>query len=835
MSKSSVPRVVSHYRIIQKIGAGGMCEVYLAEDTILKRKVALKVLSQDKVSSEDAKRRFLKEAEATARLDHPNICAIYEVGSDSDLCFIAIQYIEGQTLASKMLSGWAGLEETTDIAAQLADALAEAHAKGIIHRDIKPQNIMLTARGRVKVLDFGLAKLIQERSLSDSQDQTQSLLTGPGTLVGTIPYFSPEQARGEPIDGRSDIFSLGVVIYEMLSGRHPFKAQSEAATLSLILTHEPPPLARFLPEIPNEFQRIVSKMLSKDREMRYQAARELQIDLTRLKGELAFETRLDSESPRIENVAKASARRHGIACVEGGSSANAGETRTAKQRADLRHFFSQTRFFKQVLIGVILISIITSAGIFYLSSRKSDDSIAVLPLIFSRTDISNAADPDGEYIADGITESLINRLSQFPSLKVIARASVFRYKGREVDPQQVGRDLGVRTVFMGRIIRRGENITVNAELSDVRDNRQIWGEQYERKSSELLALQKDIARAIIGNLRLKLAADEQSRLNRSYTDNPEAYELYLKGRYYWNKRTGEGFEKAIVFFQHAIEIDPSYALAYTGLADAYMLLSDWGFLSPIEGYSKARDAVVRALSIDDRLAEAHTSLAGIKAVLDWDWIGAENEYKRAINLNPNYATAHHWYAIHLMYMARSDESLAEIRQAQRLDPLSLGINKDFAVIMLYAGRYDEALGQCRKALEIDPDFLPMYTFVAQAYEGKQMYAEAIAELQRAHSWSPEDPWISYGLAQAYALAGMKNEAQRIVTELGRSSKQSQFLPKELALLNALLGEKDKAFEILQKAYENHYFVVSELKVDPRFDSLRSDPRYADLLHRIGLR
>jgi tetratricopeptide (TPR) repeat protein len=376
---------------------------------------------------------------------------------------------------------------------------------------------------------------------------------------------------------------------------------------------------------------------------------------------------------------------------------------------------------------------------------------------------------------------------------------------------------------------------IKTELSDVRDNRQIWGEQYERKVSDLLALQKEIASSIVDNLKLRLTGEERNRLAKSHTDNAEAYELYLKGRYHWNRRTVEGFNKAVAFFQRAIEKDTRYALAYTGLADSYMLLSDWGVLPPVEGYSRARDAVLQALNIDYGLAEAHNSLAGIKSVLDWDWAGAENEYRKAIELNPNYPTAFHWYATQLMVMGRLDESLTQIKRAQQLDPLSLGINKDFAVILLSARRYDEALEQCRKTLEIDPTFLVMSTYIAQAYELKQMYPEAIAELQRAYALMPHDSEISYGLALAYAGAGMRDEAQAALDRMSQPSSQSQFLPREAALLHARFGENDKAFEVLEQAYANHYFAVTQLNIDPRFDPLRSDPRYTDLLRRLGLK
>jgi eukaryotic-like serine/threonine-protein kinase len=822
-----IPRTLSHYRIIEKIGSGGMSEVYSAIDTVLGRKVALKLLSEEGLPEERAQKRFLREARAAAKLDHPNICSVYEVGQTDDICFLAMQYIEGETLVSKLRKERLELEDAIDIAAQIADALSEAHSKGIVHRDIKPQNIMIDVRQQVKVLDFGLAKLMQEALSVRSDEKTQSLLTGPGTIVGTLTYLSPEQARAEDIDGRSDIFSLGVVIYEMLSGRHPFKAASSAATISMILNHEPLPLARYLPHIPDELQRIVNKTLNKDRERRYQTVKELSIDLMSLKEELAFEARLERSTP-TELKSGMAAGGSGISTDRRGLSLLHAKKDTSVASASTYAI----RAYSKPLAIIALIVILAGSGAIYLYYSNLADSVAVLPFSIISSDGSSVADPDGEYLSDGLTESLINSLSRFRKLKVIARSSVFHYKGKDVDPQQVGRELGVRTVLTGRIFRRGDNITIGAELSDVRGNSQIWGIQYERRISDLLSLQKEIVTNIIENLRLHLTGEDESRLATDYTKNEEAYQLYLKGRYYWNKRTEDGFNKSISFFNQAKERDPRFALAYTGLADSYMLLSDWGFLPPVEGYAKARDAVQQALSIDDKLAEAYTSLAGIKVVLNWDWAGAENDYRRAIELNPNYPTAHHWYAGHLITMGRANECFSEMRLAKQLDPLSLGINKDLAVFLIYARRFDEALEQCRKTLEIDPNFVVMSSYIAQIYEFKQMYTEALDELQSAHAQVPDDSVISYGLAQTYAAVGRKNEATSLLEGLVNPSKE--VVPKELAVLYVRLRDNDKAFGVLQDAYEKHYFVVAELRADPRFDELRSDPRYKELIRLIGL-
>jgi adenylate cyclase len=444
------------------------------------------------------------------------------------------------------------------------------------------------------------------------------------------------------------------------------------------------------------------------------------------------------------------------------------------------------------------------------------------------------AKPDREYLSDGFTESIINNLSQLTNLKVIARSSVFRYKGKDLDVQAIGRELKVRAVLVGQIKQEGDELTITVELMDVQKNSSIWGDTYQRKTGDIQAVQKEIATNVSEKLRLKLTGADQTQLAKTYTQSGAAYEAYLKGRYHWNKRTEEGFKQATMFFQEAIVKDPNYALAYSGLADCYTLRSDYGFLAPTEGYALAKGAVTLALKYDDSLAEAHTSLASIKAVTDWDWQGAENEYRRAIELNPNYPTAHHWYAAQLLLQGRLDEALQEIKKAQQLDPLSLAINKDFAVILLYARDYDKALEQCRKTLEIEPHFGTMSTYIAQIYELKQKYPEATAELEKSHAESPDDVEITLALGQAYALSGKKDAALKIAGALNQPGKPDMSLPKETAYLHALLGEKDQAVAILQKAAENHYISVAELKMDPRLDELRKDARIVELLQKIGL-
>ncbi len=796
---------IAHYRIIKKLGAGGMGEVYLALDTKLDRKVAIKVLRPDSLAEENLKKRLVKEAQAAAKLDHPNICHVYDVNEADSLTFIVMQYIEGETLAAEMDRQPLELSTALAIAEQAAEALAEAHNHGILHRDIKPHNLMITPRGQLKVLDFGLAKQMSSSDSVDYDAPTATLLSTPGRVVGTMPYMSPEQVQGEPLDPSSDIFSLGVTLYEMLAGKHPFKDKSAAITMSRILVSDPIPTEQFQAQVSPELQALLNKMMSKDKAARYQNAQDLLKDLRQLPAKLSADTALTTQFP-----------------------ANAPKETLASR------VLSKAGRHRWAVLASGLALILLVVAISRWASTEQLDSLAILPFSYVSSDPQLMTNPDREYLSDGLTESVINNLSQLTSLKVIARSSVFRYKGKDRDAQAIGRELNVRAVLVGQIKQEGDELTITVELMDVQGNRSIWGDTYQRKTADIQTVQKEIARNVSEKLRLKLTGADQTQLAKTYTQSGEAYEAYLKGRYHWNKRTEEGFKQATGFFQDAIIKDPNYALAYTGLADCYTLRSDYGFLAPKEGYALAKGAVTLALKYDDSLAEAHTSLASIKAVTDWDWQGAENEYRRAIELNPNYPTAHHWYAAQLLLQGRLDQALQEIKKAQQLDPLSLGINKDFAVILLYARDYDRAMEQCRKTLEIEPQFGVMFTYIAQIFELKQKYPEATAELEKAHAAAPEDSEITYALGQAYALIGKKDEALKISNELNQPAKQNVFLPKEAAYLYVLLGEKEQAVTILQKAAEDHYLPVAEVKMDPRLDELRKDPRVVEILQKIRL-
>lgn len=829
-AQSLVGRVIGAYRIIAPLRAGGMGEVYLAEDQRLCRKVAIKFLSPGSIADVRARKRLIREAQATAKLDHPNICAIYEVGEEADRSFIIMQYVEGETLADKILRQPLELSEALDVAAQAADALAEAHSRGIIHRDIKPQNIMITPRGQVKILDFGLAKAVQGRSSAGSEPTTESQLTMAGVLAGTVPYMSPEQVQGKPVDARSDVFSLGVVLYEMLTGKQPFAAENTATTISAILTREPLPLARYVGEVPAELERIVTKALRKDMEERYQTAKDFQIDLESLKREAKFESKTKRSTRASLNDKKTFESGESQATVQANRqpAIPQGDLPATQIISRKGHLLRWLVRHKPALAGVAVILLAFVGGrVYFIGHSKAIESIAVLPFV------NVSGNPNAEYLSDGITESLINSLSELPHLKVMSRTSVFRYKGRETDAQAAGSELKVQAVLMGRVVQHGDELSISIELVDTRDNSHLWGEHYNRKLSDILVVQGEISQKISAKLRLKLEGEEEKLLTKRHTENTEAYQLYLMGRYYWNKRTPESLKKGIEYFQQAIDLDPKYALAYAGLADSYSLLGDYGALPPREVYPKAEAAAARALRIDDQLAEAHTSLAHAR-LFEWDWSGAEREYKRAIELKPNYATAHQWYANSLIAVGRFTEALTETKRAMEIDPLSLIINEVAGRHLYLAGQYEEAIEQQHQTLELDSNFIPAHAALGMAYVQKAMYEQAIAEFQKAIDLSGGNPDYIAELGHAYAASGERIKAQKVLDELKVLSKRRYVSPYSIARVCASLGEKDQAFAWLRKAYAEGNSELIFVKVEPVFKVIRSDWRFAELLKLVGL-
>jgi eukaryotic-like serine/threonine-protein kinase len=796
---------LGRYEIRSPLGAGGMGEIYLAWDTQLERTVALKILPAEVAFDQRRMRRFIQEAKAVSALNHPNILTIYEIGQAGSAHFIATEFIDGETLRTSLASSTRmEFGQVLHIANQVASAVAAAHATGIVHRDIKPENIMLRRDGYVKVLDFGLAKLTAKcagRSTVDS-DASTLIETEPGVLIGTAPYMSPEQARGLELDTRTDIFSIGVVLYEMVAGRRPFEGATISDLMVSILERKPAALATYRRAIPETLEWIVSKAMRKDREERYQTAKDMAIDLRSLEQRLEIDAEVRGS--------KRSGTGGGSASADNGVRAAAQSVKRPGQISDLSR--TETTVRKR-------------------RSRQVIDSLAILPLV------NASGDPNAEYLSDGITESIINSLSQIPKLRVMARSTVFRYKAREVDPQTVARELGVRAVLTGRALQLGDSIVIGIELVDAADGSQLWGEQYRRNFSDIFALQEEISREISEKLLLKLTVDEKKRLTKRYTENTEAYHLYLKGRYYENKFFNEApIRRAIECFQQAIDCNPTYALAYAGLADCYIRLSHFNITPSKDGFAKARAAVMKALEIDDTLAEAHTSLARIKSTFDWDFPAAEEEYKRAIEINPNYATAHHSYGRHLMMMGRFDQAAVEIRRASELDPLSLIINADLSAPLFFARQYDRATDSLVKTLEMDPNFALAHGRLGLAYQHMGMYEEAIAEYQRVIELSgsrADNPAMLAALAGAYAVSGRKDQARDILHRLKEQSQREYVSPCDIAEIHAALGEKDHAFEWLEKAYEARSSDLRFLKVSQLMDSLRLDPRFQDLLRRVG--
>ena len=814
---------LGRYQIHSLLGTGGMGEVYLAQDMNLGRRVALKLLPSEFTKDESRVRRFQQEARAASALNHPNILTIHEIGSENSTYFIATEYIEGRTLRDYISGAQMTTSEVLDVATQVASALSAAHAAGVVHRDIKPENIMLRQDRIVKVLDFGLAKLT-ERQTPDMEAPTL-VNTDAGVVMGTARYMSPEQVRGLTVDARTDVWSLGVVMYEMLAGRVPFAGETASDVIAALLEREPQPLASSGKEIPLELKRIVSKALRKDYEERYQTIKDMLVDLKSLKQELEFDAKMKRSTQSQSEGVEATATNN--------EQLETAKHKTVTPASSAEYLVSKIKHHKLGL-GIVLVILFAVAVFAYFvyfgrGGKEAITSIAVLPFV-------NASNnPEAEYLSDGISESLINTLSQVPNLRVVPRSTVFRYKGRDIDPQTVGRELGVRAVLTGRLVQRGDTLSIQTDLVDVTEQSTLWGEQYNRKLADLLAVQEEISREISSKLRIKLSGEERKQLAKRYTENTEAYQLYLKGRYYWNKRTAEDLKKGVDYFRQAIDMDPNYALAYAGLADTYNVLPIWTPIETKEAYPKAKWAALKALEIDDTLAEAHISLAYALFRYDWDWPGAEREFKRGIELKSNYATAHQWYSFYLSAMGRVEEAIVEIKRAQDLEPLSLFINSDVGSALYRAGQHDQAIAQLRKTIELDPTFGYAHYNLGVVYEKKGMYDAAIDEMRKAVELSKTAPdLILASLGHSYAVAGKRAEALDVLDQMKEKAKREHVSAYFVALIYTGLRDEAQAFVWFDKACQDREYFMPRLNDDLRLDSIRSDPRFADLMRCVGL-
>jgi serine/threonine-protein kinase len=787
-------KLISHYKILDKIGAGGMGEVCLAEDTKLDRKVALKFLPKEFTKNKDAKERFKREAKAAAALNHPNIVTIYEINEYEDQIYIAMEYVEGRTLKELIIENFKmqnanlkfemnnlqfSIEKIIQITTQICEGLNAAHKANIIHRDIKPQNIIIDKENRVKILDFGLAKL-----------KGVGQLTKESSTLGTVHYLSPEQAMGKEVDHRTDIWSLGVVLYEMITGQLPFKGDYEQAVVYSILNENPVSIRKLLPGFPDEIENIVFKILEKKQEHRHQRCQEIVADLQ------AFIRKAQPFDKK---------------------------TKQKKEKS-----LTRNRKFLQFGLPLLTILLILGWFIFIFNQNHQLDSIAILPFQ------NSSQDPNMEFLSKEIPANIINSLSRLPNLRVVPRTTVFRYAGRESDLATIGQDLEVSSVLTGQVNVMGENLIIRAELVNIKNDSQIWGDRFERKMTDLLEIEEEITKEISEALKLHLTGEDEAKLIKRYTENIEAYRAYLEGRFWWNKRSPEGFAKAKLLFNKAIAIDPNYALAYAGLAEYYCMHS-MHIAKPEPLIRQGRIAAEKALSIDETLGEAHAALGWIKFFYDWDWLGAERSFKKAIQLNPRYPTAYNWYAVSLSVINRHEEAIRYMTQAQGFDPGSAIINRNLGVIYAWAGEFEKAIKQLQLTIDMDPEFSPAYHHMGVVYLWLKKYDLAIKYFKKVRAMTGNFFDISGILGFSYAKSGQKEAALNELQKLEDLANNQDTRAFEFCLINTALGNKEKAFEWLDIAYKNHEFGIVLLGCESElwFEDLISDPRFKALLRKVG--
>jgi TolB-like protein/cytochrome c-type biogenesis protein CcmH/NrfG/predicted Ser/Thr protein kinase len=779
-----ISKTISHYKILEKLGEGGMGVVYRAEDLTLGRTVALKFLPPDSTARDADRMRLVHEARAAAALLHPNICPIHEIAESEGRTFIAMAHIEGRSLKYRIAEGPLPFDEALSIARQIGDALASAHAKGIIHRDIKPANVMLASDGRPMLMDFGLAKV-----------SGATKLTRTGTTMGTVAYMSPEQLQGREADHRSDIWALGAVLYEMVSGRSPFEGEYEAALLYSIMNEDPAPLAAG--DIPAGLDGVLAKALAKDPTKRYQGVGEFVADLETL------------------------ARDH--------EALPAGRALPAK---GLRRLWRRWHPWQRV-VAVSVICLFAVAAVYAavaLLSPKAEaiDSIAVLPFE------NLSGDPGQEYIVDGMTDEIIGQLGKIRALKVISRTSSMQYKGVEKPLPEIARELSVKSILEGSVRRGGDHVRISVNLVNARTDKSIWSDTYDMTIADIFGLQTDVAWQVVHALRATLSPEEKSRLEEKQSANAEAYQLYLKGNYFLNKRAGEETRKAVRCFEQALELDPEYAAAYDGLSSAYYSMSIYGHVSPKETYPKAREYALRALKLDESSAHAHATLASL-SMYDWDWKASEKEYSRAIELEPNVAGTRDGYAFFLLQTDRTGEAVVQETRAVELDPLAIGFRQNLGEVLYYARRYDESIKASLETIEMDPEYPQTHMFLGMAYAAQGKIEEAVKALDRDKEISGgRKPEIESWIGVAYALAGQRDRARQIYTDMLQQSKSNFISPFSLACICFVLGDVDKGFEWLEEGYEQHDPRMSFLKVHPACGGVRTDPRYVECLKKMRL-